>query len=211
MNAKVNSQQVDKIKDWLGAGSINIFGLPYSGKDTQGRILSKLLNAPLVGSGDILRKSERVSQSTREIIDQGFLAPTQEFLAIVSPYLSSPEFSGKPLILSSIGRWHGEESSIVKSADRAGHPIKAVLFLKLEEDQIQKRWQVAQDTQERGQRADDEAAKIAKRIDEFQTKTMPVIDYYRDQGILIELDGNQEPDTVSQQIVNKLSAFSAHN
>ena len=48
------NKQTQKINHWLGSGSINIFGLPFSGKDTQASIISKIFNSVMISSGDIL-------------------------------------------------------------------------------------------------------------------------------------------------------------
>ena len=50
--------KLNTIKSWLGTGSINIFGLPMSGKDTHGLKLAELLGAKLLSSGMIIRAME---------------------------------------------------------------------------------------------------------------------------------------------------------
>ena len=48
-------EKIETIKEWLGTGSINIFGLPMSGKDTQGIKLAETLGAKFLSSGLIIR------------------------------------------------------------------------------------------------------------------------------------------------------------
>lgn len=196
--------KVEAIKSWLGAGSINILGRPFAGKDTQGTFLSYMLDAPLIGSGDILRNSN--DERVKKIIGTGVLAPTEDFLAIVTPYLAQPQFDGKPLVLSSVGRWSGEQVSIIESAKDSGHPIKAVVHLKLSEQQVRDRYQAAHSKGDRGSREDDLHGKLDIRLKEFNNKTLPVIKYYREHGLLIEVDGNQTPEQVSDDIVDALYA-----
>jgi adenylate kinase len=57
-------------------------------------------------------------------------------------------------------------------------------------------------------RADDEAAFVVKRIDIFQQTTSPMIEYYREKGLLVEIDANQSIEAVSQAIKAKISAAS---
>jgi adenylate kinase len=57
-------------------------------------------------------------------------------------------------------------------------------------------------------RADDEAAFVVKRIDIFQQTTSPLIEYYREKGLLVEIDANQSIAAVSQAIKAKISAAS---
>ena len=56
-------EKIQKIKEWLGTGSINIFGLPMSGKDTQGIRLAEAIGAKFLSSGMIIRAME---QETRK-------------------------------------------------------------------------------------------------------------------------------------------------
>lgn len=194
------AEKVKTIADWLGTGSINIFGAPFAGKDTQGNWLARQLDTPLVGGGDILRNNKNIPDYVREVMNQGKLAPIQEYLNIVTPYLSQKIFAGKPLILSAVGRWHGEEMVITEAAKKAGHPIKVVILLSISETEVMKRWQKLPNKVDRVGRHDDHGEIIKIRLDEFRTKTLPVIDFYRQKGLLLEVDGSLSPDEVSHQI-----------
>lgn len=196
-------ETIEVIKKWLGAGSINIFGMPLSGKDTQGRTLATLLDAPLIGGGEIIRASD--NEPLKEIIGRGELAPTEDYIAMVTPYFAKAEFADKPLVLSSVGRWHGEEEAIVKAATAGGHPIKAVLFLDLPEDEVYRRLELLAKSDDRSNRTDDSSNLLGTRFNEFRTKTVPVIEYYRAQGLLIEINGNQPREAVEKEIIDKLS------
>jgi adenylate kinase len=191
------------VKNWLGPGSINIFGLPFSGKDTHGAILARDLNAALIGGGQILRSQS--AEHVQKAIAAGKMAPTQEYLSLILPYFSRQEFSEKPLILSSIGRLHGEEQSVVDAAQTAGHPIKAVVYLKITEDDVYARWQSEERTIHRGERHDDAEHVLQTRLKEYYEKTLPVIEYYKNLGLLIEVDGRPPKNDVTQDIYTKLA------
>lgn len=197
---------IDHIKTWLGTGSINIFGLPFAGKDTHGHWLAELFNASIMGGGDILRNSV-IPPHVRTLIDAGKLAPTDDYINIVTPYLSSEEFSGHPLILSSVGRWHGEEPGVMAAAESAGHPIKAVVFLSVSEAVAYERFLASRQDIKRGERADDTEHILQTRFTEFHNKTLPVIEFYRTHGLLIEVDGNPPKNEVHQTILQGLLAF----
>lgn len=66
----LSDNDIQTIKQWLGKGAINIFGLPFSGKDTHGHQLAKLFDASIMGGGDILRNSV-IPPHVRELIDAG--------------------------------------------------------------------------------------------------------------------------------------------
>lgn len=196
--------EINSVKKWLGTGSINIFGRPFAGKDTQGKILADLFNGTLLGGGDILRGSV-IPDHVKKLLDAGFLAPTEDYINIVLPYLRQEAFKGRPLILSSVGRWHGEEEGVLNAANEAGHELKAVIYLSLEEDFVRSRWEAQDHTTSRGHRADDTREVLEIRLKEFREKTLPVIEYYRQRGLLIEIDGTQSVDAVTKQIVNALA------
>ncbi len=195
-------KKLEEIGSWLGSGSINIFGLPFAGKDTHGKELSRFFDAPLIGGGDIIRNSQG-NQEVKDTIAAGFLAPTDKYLALILPYLSQDMFAGHPLVLSSVGRWHGEEEAIEAGARESGHPIKCVLFLNVTLEEAHRRWQLA----ERGREDDTDHKILETRFSEFDKKTSPVIDYWRDKDLLIEIDSMQPELQVTRDIIEKIHAF----
>lgn len=199
----VETERIAKIKSWLGTGSINIFGLPFSGKDTQARILSDILEAPVIAGGDILR-SHPDNDKIKSLMATGKLFPTKFYLEVILPYLSRKDFADQPLILSSVGRWHGEEVTLTEAAKSAGHPIKAVVFLNMSEEIVRQRYLSSHEVGDRGERHDDADHLIDVRLAEFRKKTLPVIEYYRNKGLLIEVDGAAPKDIVANQITDQL-------
>lgn len=191
------------IRQWLGTGSLNIFGLPFAGKDTHGTELAQQFNGVILSGGDILRNSD-IPTHVRELIDAGRMAPTDDYVRIVLPYLSQPEFKDRPLILSSVGRWHGEEQGVIQAAERSGHPIKAVIFLNLDPQVALARFKASQAKGDRGERADDAEHLLEVRFKEFEEKTLPVIQTYRQMDLLIEVDGIPPIRDVSTTILNEL-------
>lgn len=198
------------IRTWLGSGSINLFGLPYAGKDTQGHLLAKEFDAHVLSGGEILRNST-LTPDGKAIMEAGGMFPTQEYVDIVLPYLSKDEFAGSPLVLSSVGRWHGEEDGVIQALEQSGHSLKAVIFLNIDELVLRQRWEAAQGTSDRGDRADDAQEKLATRLAEFRDKTLPVVDYYRDKGLLIEIDASAHVMDVCAAILDALAGRRAND
>lgn len=191
------------IKQWLGTGSVNIFGLPFSGKDTVGVRLAEILGARLLSSGLILR-----SAGDKELLKDlaaGVLAPTGKFKDLVLPYLQREDLRNYPLILSSVGRWEGEEYDVIAAANDGGHPIKAVILLNVSEAEVKNRWEASKVLQDRGYRRDDHDEEILDvRIKEFIEKTMPVIETYRKRGLLIPISANKSRDEVLMNAITGL-------
>lgn len=197
-------ENTEKLKNWLGAGSINIFGRPFAGKDTQGERLVNLFGGTLLGGGEILRNSD-IPKRLVDDFRQGKLIPSADYVQIVLPYLSKSEFAGKPLVLSSVGRWIGEEKGVLNALEESNHPLKAVIYLELSEDEVRRRWKALLSHDDRGGRHDDTKDVLEKRLQEFREKTLPVLDAYNELGLLIKIDGNQSRDKVAQDIVKELS------
>ena len=196
-------EKISTIKNWLGTGSINIFGLPMSGKDTQGIKLAEALDAKFLSSGLIIRAKER--ETKQGYSEHGALIPTNIFYEWVLPYFERPDLFNHPLVLSSIGRWSGEETEVMSIAAGAGHPIKAVLLLDISESDVEKRFETAKTLNDRGERKDDNDIETFRtRLEEFRTKTKPVLEHYKDLGLLITINGNQSREAVFNELVEKL-------
>lgn len=196
-------EKIALIKKWLGTGSINIFGLPMSGKDTQGIRLAEMLGAKFLSSGMIIRAME--AETHQKLSDKGALIPTNIFYEWVLPYFERPDLYEYPLILSSIGRWYGEETAVMTAAASAGHEIKAVILLNISESDVEGRWRAAKTLNDRGDRADDKDIETFKtRLEEFRTKTLPVLQHYKDLDLLINVNGDRPREAVFNEIVEKL-------
>jgi adenylate kinase len=191
------------VRKWIGTGSINIFGRPFAGKDTQAAKLAELFDAIVLGGGDILRNST-IPPHVDAALRRGELIPSDDYVNIVLPYLSKQEFKGKPLILSSVGRWSGEETGVVQALEQADHSLKLVIYLDIAEATVRDRWQKLEAHDDRGGRYDDTADVLDKRLLEYRQKTLPVIDSYQSRNLLVKIDGNQSPEAVFKDIQGHL-------
>lgn len=194
------------IKNWLDTGSLNIFGLPMSGKDTVGMRLAEDLQAKFLSSGIIIRAYE--AEQNEDMTGSGKLIPTNTFYDIILPYFSRKELQNDSLILSSVGRWSGEEDKIMEAARVGGHEIKAVIMLDLTEEEVKKRFRAAKELNDRGGRADDANMEVFEtRLAEFREKTMPVLNHYDELKMLIKVPANQSRDEVYDTVIEKLIEF----
>lgn len=196
----------NSVESWLGAGSINIFGRPFAGKMTQGKILATTFGAELLGGGDILRGSQ-VPAQVDAALGRGELIPSEDYVNIVLPYLLKDEFAGKPFVLNAVGRWVGEEKAVIKALEQSGHPLKAVVYIDVPEDRVRERWKALEIHDDRGGRYDDTEEILDKRLTEFREKTLPVIEEYKKLGLLITVSGDQKVELVASDILTKLADF----
>ena len=195
-----------RIKSWLGTGSLNVFGLPMSGKDTVGERLAKDLDAKFLSSGIIIRAFE--AEQNQNMTGSGQLIPTNIFYDIILPYFSREEMKDDSLILSSVGRWSGEEDKIMEAAKNGGHEIKVVVLLDLTEADVKSRFEAAKKLNDRGERADDANLEIFEtRIREFNEKTVPVLNHYDELKLLIRVPADGSRDEVYLSVIDKLVEF----
>ncbi len=196
-------EKIKTIKQWLGSGSINIFGLPFAGKDTQGKIFADMLGGIMISGGDILRQNKD-NEELQRIMAAGEIIPTSLWETVVVPYFKRDELNGKPLVLSEVGRLMGEQFVIEKATEESGHYQKAVILLELEDAEIWNRFDASRLDKDRGERADDNKAVLQTRLDSYHQKVMPVLNYYDSKGLLIRVDGSLSREQVTESIIEKL-------
>ncbi len=200
------NEKLKKIKSWLGTGSLNIFGLPMSGKDTVGMRLAEDLQAKFLSSGIIIRAYE--AEQNEDMTGSGKLIPTNTFYDIILPYFSREELRNDFLVLSSVGRWSGEEDKIMEAAKAGGHEIKAVVMLDLTEEEVKNRFEAAKELNDRGKRADDANIEIFEtRLAEFREKTMPVLNHYDELKMLVKVPASGSRDEVYTNVIDRLVEF----
>lgn len=200
------NEKLEKIKSWLGTGSLNIFGLPMSGKDTVGMRLAEDLQAKFLSSGIIIRAYE--AEQNEDMTGSGKLIPTNTFYDIILPYFSREELHNDSLVLSSVGRWSGEEDKIMEAAKAGGHEIKAVVLLDLTEEEVKNRFEAAKELNDRGERADDANIEVFEtRLAEFREKTMPVLNHYDELKMLVKVPASGSRDEVYVNVIDRLIEF----
>lgn len=87
----------------------------------------------------------------------------------------------------------------------AGHEIKAAVILNVSEADVAKRFEAAKILEDRGERADDrDETTFRRRLEEFRAKTLPVLQHYRELGLLVEVNGDQGREEVFNELVEKL-------
>jgi adenylate kinase len=198
-----DQKQIDTIKQWLGSSSINIFGLPFAGKDSQGKRLAELFGGNLVSGGEILRGNE-MPDNIKQNMRTGKLTPSNDYANIVLSFMDQPHLAGHPLFLSAVGRWHGEEEAVIKALEKSNHPLKVVIYLNMSDTDSSSRWLMCKNLKDRENRIDDTEEILKVRFAEFEEKTLPVIDYYHNLGMLIEIDGRLSRDEVTRNIIEAI-------
>ncbi len=198
------NNHINTIKTWLGSGSINFFGRPFAGKNTQAEHFVNLFGATMIASGDIFR-AQKDNIELQQIMATGANIPSEMFFDIVLPYFENPALENEPLILSEVGRKDGEQDIILKATIESGHPTKAVILLTLSEEDVWQRYEASLLADDRGDRLDDSnRAVVTTRLEKFKREIVPVIEFYREKGLLIEVDGTLSREAVTEEIIEAL-------
>ena len=172
-----------------------LIGIQGSGKSTQGNMLSHLFQIPYLSTGHIFREIAKEKTSLgrymKETINAGILVPDDKTIEIVNTYLSRPEYS-RGYILDGFPR-------TLKQAHEFSNNVDKVIYLKIPDKEAL--WRLMNRHQER---ADETLPALKKRIELFHKFTEPVIEYYEQQGKLIELDGTKPIHHVNKEILENL-------
>lgn len=178
---------------------IILIGIQGSGKSTQGNLLSERLSIPYLSSGHIFREMSKektpLGRYIKETMNAGYLIPDDKTLEIVQEYLGHDEYS-KGYILDGFPR-------TVPQAEEFENGIAAVIYLKVSDKEAL--WRLA-GRDDGGVREDNTLKAIMKRINLFHEKTEPVIEFYRQKGILFEIDGEKSIEEINREILNKLES-----
>lgn len=176
---------------------IILIGIQGSGKSTQGNLMSRKLTIPYLSSGHIFREMAKEKTQwgrfIKETTNAGHLIADDKTIAIINEYLQSPQYQ-KGYILDGFPR-------TLVQAESFGEPLDAVLYLHVSDEEALKRLSLRNGKE---QREDDTGSAIQKRIDLFHKLTEPVLDYYRQKGLLIEVDGERSIEGIHQDIMHRL-------
>ncbi len=176
-----------------------LIGIQGSGKSTQGNLLKEKLGIEYLSSGHIFREMAKektpLGRYMKETLNAGFLVSDDKVIPIIEEYLSKPEYA-KGYILDGFPR-------TAIQAEQFSNGVDKVVYLKVSDKEAL--WRLSGRADE-GVREDNTLMAIRKRIQLFHDHTEPVIEFYRQKGNLIEVDGEREIDAIHQDIMSHLSA-----
>lgn len=175
---------------------IAVIGAPGSGKTTQSQLLAKSLNIPVISIGEELREISRgVGDPANEVkrdLERGELVSGDISVSLLRDHLAKPEFE-KGFVLDGMPRTSGEVRSLAQlfAFDRVFH-LKTDLTVALE--RLLKRG-----------REDDLPKIISRRFEIYEQENRPILEIYRNLGILVEADAsNPSVSDVQREIVSQL-------
>ena len=208
-----------------------LLGAPGAGKGTQAKYLVEQMGLAHVSTGEILREAVReetpAGLEAQKYMNSGTLVPDELILKIAGEKLSSPECE-KGYILDGFPRTLAQAEGLKEMLSGSGESLDAVLFVNLPEDVIVSRLENRRqcsicgkdynlltskpkdtgkcdlDGGELIQRDDDKREVILNRLQVYRRETEPLLDYYRKEGLLLEVSGEGSPQEVFDMVLKVL-------
>jgi len=178
-----------------------LLGPPGAGKGTQGHRLSARYNIPEISTGDILRAA--VHQETplgleaKGYMARGALVPDEIIIGIVRERLAQDD-TNHGFILDGFPRTLAQAEALTQLSKEQNRPIEHVISIEIPAEELLQRLTGRRQLEGRH---DDTDEAIRHRLEVYQRETAPLIDYYRQQGLLRCIVGVGTVDDISQRII----------
>ena len=208
-----------------------LFGPPGAGKGTQALYLKERLSLPHISSGDLfryhLREKTALGARAAEYVNQGLLVPDEVTVDIMlDKVLGLPQAEG--FILDGFPRTKEQAAALDQALEQGSRKLDKVLFIDVPEDELMRRLRgryICRDCQaphagegaeapgdarcshcggELYQRPDDSEEGVRTRLEVYRTETVPVLEFYREQGLLAGISGLGSVESVSQRVLEAI-------
>ncbi len=209
-----------------------LLGPPGGGKGTQAKRIVEKYGIPQISTGDILRdavaKGTELGKKAKEYMDRGELVPDEVVIGIVRERLSQPDCE-KGFILDGFPRTIKQAEALDEILEEMNKKIDAVIDIEVPDEEIIKRIVYRRTCKNCGavynliysppkednkcdkcggelyQRDDDKEETVKERLRVYKEQTQPLIDYYKNKGVLYTVDGTKSIDEVWSQIEDILN------
>lgn len=178
-----------------------LLGASGAGKGTQAQRLSAHFQIPWIGTGDLLRAAIRenseLGQQAQAYVEQGELVPDELMIQFIQSRLQLPDASNG-WILDGYPRTAFQAEELDFLLEALDQPLDQAILLDVPESVLVERSL---------QRAlpDDQPEVVQRRIQLFEERTLPLLDYYRYRQRLQVVPGAQPPEPVFAQILSVLT------
>jgi adenylate kinase len=210
-----------------------LLGPVGAGKGTQARRISARYRVPHLASGDLLRAHRNegtdLGRQAKQYMDRGALVPDDLVITMIIDRMRRPD-AHHGVLLDGFPRNLTQAQALDKELEAEGRSLKIALYLEVPFETLVERaagrWTCRTcqatynyrvnpprrhgicdlDGGELYQREDDRTDVVSERIKVYLRDTVPVLDYYRDRGILRQVDGTRDIETVADDIERQLEA-----
>lgn len=186
-----------------------LLGAPGSGKGTQAARLTGHLQVPHISTGNLLRAEvaagSRLGLAAKEVMARGELVSDEILLGMLEERFSREDTRGG-FILDGYPRNLAQANALGELLARIGQPMDAAVQLEVPQELLVER--IAGRAREEG-RSDDTPESVRTRLKVYDEQTAPVVDYFRQRGLLSVVDGVGGVDDVFARIVEALAPVPA--
>ena len=207
-------------------------GPPGVGKGTQADLIAAKFQQPKISTGDILREAvrskTRLGVEAKSFMDQGKLVPDSVVVGIVKEKLSQPE-TARGFLLDGFPRTVPQAEELKTLLQTQGKRLDRVVNIRVPREEVIRRLTGRRScptckgvyhvefapSKSEGvcdrcggtlvQRSDDKKDTVEARLSVYEQQTAPLIDYYRREGLLSEVDGSGPIEAVQQRVLDALS------
>lgn len=211
---------------------IVLLGAPGAGKGTQAERLVERYGVVHISTGDMLRAAVAagtdLGRLAKQYMDEGALVPDEVIIGIVRERLAAADIQERGVLLDGFPRTLAQAEALAEALAAAGLPAPTVVNLEVSDDELVERlstrrmcracggiYNLRYDHLDVGdacpkcggeiyQRDDDRPEAIRERLRVYHAQTAPLIDYYRKQGRLAEVEAGGAPDEVGHRVVAEL-------
>ena len=209
-------------------------GPPGAGKGTQAARIAEHLKVPSVASGDLFRDHQKrdteLGRLARSYMQRGVLVPDEVTIGMVTEWIETEARDGG-FLLDGFPRTLGQAEALDGALSNTDD-LDRVLYIRASTDELVRRLtgrlvcracgatfhKVSNPPPADGacgecpgelyEREDDRPEAVGKRLEVYFSETAPLIDYYREAGILREVDGEQSIEDVGRELIEKLGGAS---
>lgn len=208
--------------------NIIIFGPQGSGKGTQAKLISEKLGLFYFESGEFLRNLAESNPRIDEIINKkGELLPDEEIFSYATEYLEKNDPDGKNIIFDGYPRSVKQYELLTKWLETKDSRVDKAILLNISEEVSVKRLSARRICTKCGnvynlitnlppkgvcecggelvQREDDKPEAIKKRLDLYKKNTKPLIEIFKKDGLLVEINGERPINTIFEDIIGNIT------
>ncbi|MBV5130917.1 adenylate kinase [Staphylococcus haemolyticus] len=211
--------------------NIILMGLPGAGKGTQASEIVKKFPIPHISTGDMFRKAIKdetdLGKEAKSYMDRGELVPDEVTVGIVKERISEDD-AKKGFLLDGFPRTIDQAEALNDIMSELGRNIDAVINIEVPEEELMNRLTGRRICEKCGttyhlvfnppkvdgicdidggklyQREDDNPETVSNRLNVNVKQSKPILEYYNEKGVLINIDGAKDIDDVTKDVIDIL-------